>query len=308
MTGIVNIGGQSMALPELLTYRLLRTDGDSADSFEVSFPTSRSLLPYLRKNREFLCKDGDEICFRGVIDEIETVYDMAFTTTLCGRGMAAKLMDNQVEGAEFYTLDLDTVLERYVKPYGITSISRQGSTGRLQLVSIGAGCSCYRILQGFCLHAGVPKPRFLADGTLLISAGGASYAIGEDAILSARWRLCRYGVISQQTVLDLTAARARSAQAPDLAALGVQSRQVATRSGPFTQLTERTAQQRLAAARKSLDTLELVLPGHHPAQPGDTVTVSLPAMGIAGQYTVCEVCRQFDGEAETTQLRLRAKE
>ncbi len=308
MKGELILGAKGLSLPDLTAYRLLHTDGSSADSFTITFPTSKSILPFLRKNRELCCKVGNTVYFRGVIDEVDTVYDTAFTTTLCGRGMAAKLMDNQVEGAEYYTLDLDTVLERYVKPYGISAISRQGGSWRIQLVSIGAGCSCYRILQGFCLHAGAPQPRFLADGTLSISEQGASYTIGASDLLSAQWRFCRYGVISRQKVIDLTSACTRTAADSGLQQLDIHSQRVATRSGQLIHILERTAQQRLDEAKKSLDTLVLVLPGLHPAQPCDTVSVSLPEMNVAGQYIITEVCRQFDGSAETTQLCLRAKE
>ena len=298
----------AVALPELLTWKLIHTDGSSADSFELSFPTQASLLPTLRAAKELQCTDNGRICFRGVVDEVETVWENAFVTTLCGRGLAAKLMDNQVEGAEFYTLDLDTVLGRYVRPYGITAVSVRGGPWRGQLLSVSAGSTCHQVLQGFCLHAGTPQPRFLPDGTLCIAPGEGRHTIRAEEVLSATRRLCRYGVISSQKVIDLSHIATRTAENPGLSALGIASHQVATRSGPFTRITERSAKQRLEASAKNLDTLELILPGTHPAQPSDAVSLRLSELDLNGEFIVTEVCRRFDGKKETTKLCLRAKE
>lgn len=298
----------AVALPELLTWKLIHTDGSNADSFEISFPTQTDLLPTLRGTRELQCIDDGKICFRGVVDEVETVWENAFVTTLCGRGLAAKLMDNQVEGAEFYTLDLDTVLGRYVRPYGITAIHVQGGPWRTQLLSVGTGSTCHQVLQGFCLHAGAPQPRFLPDGTLCIASGEGRHTILAEEVLSTARRLCRYGVISSQKVIDLSHIATRTAEKPGLSALGISSHGVATRSGPFTRITERSAKQRLEASAKNLDTLELILPGTHPAQPCDTVFLRLPELAPDGEFIVTEVCRRFDVKKETTKLCLRAKE
>lgn len=300
--------GKSVSMPEFISYRLIHTDGHSADSFEVTFPTKVSLLPELRLSREFRCTEDGVIRFRGVIDEAEAVYADAFTTTLCGRGLAAKLMDNQADGAEFYTLDLETVLARYVRPYGITSIMQHGGPWRMRMAAVGTGCSCFRVLEGFCLHAGAPQPRFLPDGTLCISSQASTHALGEADVLSAGWRLCRYGVISRQKVIDLTMKTARIAENPRISMLDVSASKVATRSGQFTHLIERTAQQRLEESMRELDTLVVTVAGAYPAQPCDIVNVTLPRIQAFGDYIVTETCRSFDGRREITQLNLRAKE
>lgn len=298
----------TLDLPELLTWRLIHTDGSSADSFELSFPTDPDLFSALRSTRELRCMENGEVRFRGVVDEVESLWENAFVTTLCGRGLAAKLMDNQVEGAEFYTLDLDTVLRRYVRPYGISAISTKGGPWRGQLLSVGAGNTGWQVLQGFCLHAGAPQPRFLTDGTLYIGSGMGQHTVQDAEILSVARRLCRYGVISSQKVIDLSHIATRTAENPALSALDIASHRVTARSGPFTRITERSARQRLEASAKKLDTVEAVLPGYHPAQPCDRVFLKLPALGLDGECIVTEVCRHFDGKKETTMLSMQAKE
>ena len=309
MTGTVqSVGGERFPLPELLSYRLIHTDGHGADSFSVTFPTQESLLPRLMRSAVFRAEDGADTAFLGVTDEVEAVFADAFTTTLCGRGLAARLMDNQADGAQYFNLDLDTVLGRYVRPFGVDQIHAEGGPWRAQLLAVSPGTSCLRVLQGFCRHAGAPQPRFTPDGTLWIGSPAGSHRLGEADILSARWRLCRYGAVTEQYVHDRSSGVTSRAEAPILRAYGVSSVRYATRSGPFTNVTERSAAQRLADARQDLLTLELTLPGAFAAQCCDEVAVTLPALRADGTYTITEICRQFDGKCETTQLRLRAKE
>ena len=301
-------GGEIITLPELTAWRLIHTDGRSADSFEVCFPTREDLLIRLLRGVEFYANEDGSTVFRGVVDEVEALWADAFTTTLCGRGLAARLMDNEAEGAQYFNLDMAAVLERYVRPWGIGSIRVEGGPWRAQMVSVPAGCSCKQVLDGFCLLTGAPQPRFSPDGTLLITRSGSSHSLGEEDLLGAKWRLCRYGVITEQQVRDLTTGAVSTVRDPVLETYGIRSRHIATRSGPFTHITERSARARIEAAARDLNTLELTLPGTHPARCCDTVCLALPALRAEGEFTITEICRRFDGQSETTRLRLRAKE
>ena len=301
-------GGEIITLPEFTAWRLIHTDGRSADSFEVRFPTQENLLPRLLRGVNFYANEDGATVFRGVVDEVEAVWADAFTTTLCGRGLAARLMDNAAEGAQYYNLDMNMVLDRYVRPWGIGSIRVEGGPWRAQMVSVPAGCSCRRVLEGFCLLVGAPRPRFAPDGTLLIARGGGSHSLGEADLLGAKWRLCRYGVITEQLVHDLTTGATASVRDPVLETYGIQSRRIATRSGPFSRVTERSARARIEEAARDLNTLELTLPGVYPARCCDTVRLELPALRADGEFIITEICRRFDGQSETTRLTLRAKE
>ncbi len=301
-------GGESITLPEFTAWRLIHTDGRSADSFEVVFPTRKDLLPRLKRGVDFYANENGNVVFRGVVDEAEALWADAFTTTLCGRGLAARLMDNQVEGAQYYNLDMTAVLERYVRPWGIDSIRVEGGPWRAQMVSIGAGCSCKAVLEGFCRLSGAPAPWFAPDGTLRIARGGGSHSLSEEDVLAAKWRLCRYGVITEQQMHDLTTGAVSVVRDPVLETYGIRSRRIATRSGPFTHITERSARVRIGEAARDLETLELTLPGTHPARCRDTVRLSLPELQAEGEFTITEICRRFDGQKETTRLWLRTKE
>ena len=309
MTGMLqSVGGGNVRLPEFTAYRLIHTDGASADSFTVTFPTLPELLPRLARSAEFWASEGTDTVFRGVTDEVEAIWADAFTTTLCGRGLAAKLMDHQADGAQYFNLDLDGVLERYVRPCGVDSISVEGGPWRAQMLAVSPGTSCLRVLQGFCLHAQAPRPFFTPDGTLRIGSTPRVHRLEAAEILAARWRLCRYGVVSEQYVHDLTSGLTHRAEDLSLRGYGIAAVRHATRSGPFTKVTERSAQQRLDESRDNLFTLELTLPGACSVRCRDLVQVRLPELRVDGEFTVTEVCRQFDGRSETTQLRLRIKE
>ena len=301
-------GGEILTLPELISWRLIHTDGRSADSFEITFPTQKDLLLPLCRGAGFHASENGSVVFCGVVDEVEAVWADAFTTTLCGRGLAARLMDNQAEAAQYYNLDMDTVLDRYVRPWGVDRIRVEGGPWRAQLVSVGAGCSCRKVLEGFCRISGAPAPWFSPDGTLQIARGAGRHTLGDEDVLSAKWRLCRYGVITEQRVHDLTTGAVTTAVDPVLQTYDVDCRRIATRSGPFTHITERTARQRIEEAARDLIVLELTLPGSHPARCRDLVQVRLSALGVDEEFAVTETCRRFDGSGETTQLWLQPKE
>lgn len=301
-------GGEIIPLPEFTAWRLIHTDGRSADSFEVRFPTREDLLVRLLRGVNFYAVDGGATVFCGVVDEAEAIWADEYTTTLCGRGLAARLMDNQAGGAQFFNLDMNSVLDRYVRPFGIGQIRVEGGPWRTQMVSVPAGCSCKQVLDGFCRLVGAPQPRFDPDGTLRIARGQGSHILGEEDLLSAKWRLCRYGVITEQQVHDLTTGAVSVVRDPVLESYGIRSRRFATRSGLFTHVNERSARARIAEAARDLNTLELTLPGGYSARCCDTVRLSLPALRAEEDYVITEICRRFDGLSETTRLGLRAKE
>ncbi len=66
-------GGEIITLPDPIAYRLIHTDGDSAGSFEITFPTEKNLLLRLLRGVEFCANEDGAVIFRGVVDEAEAV-------------------------------------------------------------------------------------------------------------------------------------------------------------------------------------------------------------------------------------------
>lgn len=285
--------GKTLHLPELTQWEILRTDGDGADAFRLQVPLQSGAVEPLRRAVRLTLREASTIRFSGLVDEVECTVDAeGMVASVIGRGLAARLLDNEVDGAEFRSVGIEDILARYCTPYGIVAVDRDAAMPRLQLFAVPTGCSCHQALWGFCRHAAGIRPRFLADGTLQLRAvpDRARHAIGPDsAVLRAEWRLCRYGVRTKQTVHDLTGRVSRTADNPALLALGGRSEGVATRSGPYCKATEQTAAQRIRAGNRTLQTLELTLPGSFLAEPRDAVAVTLPQWGMEGDYFVQQV-------------------
>lgn len=303
--------GQTFSLPELREWDILRTDGEGADAFALCFPLQPEHAEILRQAVRLTLREGRSILFCGLVDEVEcTVGPSGLQAVVIGRGLAARLLDNEVDGAEFYSVGIEDILARYCAPYGILAVDRD-TMPRLSLFAVPTGCSCHQAVWGFCRHAAGIRPRFLANGTLQLRADPprAHRTIdGQSGVLQASWRLCRYGVRTKQTVHDLTYRVSRTAENPTLIALGGRSEGVATRSGPYCKATELTAAQRICAANRELQTLELTLPGSFLAEPRDRVTVTLPQWGIEGDFYVQQVRSQSNLAGLSCTLNLGTEE
>ena len=295
---------KELPLPPALSYQITRTDGSSADSFEAVFPADAAFYAPLAKHSGFLCRTSAGVLLRGMVDEVELEYGNRHTVTLCGRGMAAPLMDSQMGYGEYYNLELSGLLSQM----GITGARVEGGPYRLQSVCIRAGCSLWTALNGFCLHAHAPQPRFLRDGTLYIGLTHGTHRLSEDTLLHGVKRLCRYGGIWEQRVHDLTTGTVSIAQSAIARDFGITTTRYATRSGAFLPLTERTPAQRLQEANKNLYCLELTLPGYRDMEPGDRVLAELPSLDAAGVFRLAELCHRCDAAGSTTTLILQKTE
>lgn len=299
--------GKTAALSQLTQWELLRTDGSSADSFRLQAALEPQTAQSIARAAEAELWDGDTLRLRALVDEVELQAGPEGHTLLAtGRGMAARLMDNEVAGTQFYSVGLPDILARYVTPYGV-SVRQQGSLGRLSLFSVPTGATCWQALCGFCLHAGDVRPRFAADGTLLLGVPGAARSLQQKVLAAAR-RVCRYGVRSQQQVYDLTYGGVRTAENAGFLALGGRSCGVATRSGPYLRATERTAAQRLRQTARLLETAEVTLSGGFAAEPCDRVRLALPQWGLEGDYFVYEVRTRCDAAGLRCTLTLGKEE
>lgn len=98
MTGYVTMcDGRRSALPALLQWDIKLTDGDPCDGFSVCFPYERALAQMLRGAVFFTAEEDGATVFTGVVDDYEITLDArGLLAEMTGRGMAARLLDNQV--------------------------------------------------------------------------------------------------------------------------------------------------------------------------------------------------------------------
>ena len=193
---------------------------------------------------------------------------------MTGRGMAARLLDNQVRAAEYLSAQLADILKSYVLPYGVTKL-RTVQMPAVERFVVETGYSCWQVLAGFCRHSADIFPRFLPDGTLVLEPETAGKTVRLRQALSSR----------QVMVNTRTGAQTAAENAPFIA-LGGSCVKVHGMTGSKLRATWRTAQQRLEDDRRGKRLIEVRVPGAFTAQPMDRVELELEKMGIAGTYTV----------------------
>lgn len=289
MTGIVTTcSGSRIELPPLLQWSIKLTDGDPCDGFSAQFPHERAWADVLEKAVYFTAVENGKTVFTGVVDDYETGFDRrGLLTEITGRSMAARLLDNQVRAAEYVCAQLEDILETYVRPYGIRKI-RAEKMEPVERFVVETGYTCWQVLTGFCRHSADVRPRFLPDGTLVLEKAkvGENKKLYARACVQACLRDSRYGVSSEQIVVNTRTGEQITATNQAFAALGGQCVKVHGRTGDKLRASWRTAQQRLDDDRRGKRIMEVRVAECFFAQPLDCVSVQLEPMGIEGKYIV----------------------
>lgn len=306
MTGSVrSAGGEQWTLPVLTGWEICRTDGDPCGAFTVRFAANEKTVEILRQADTFLATEDGKTVFTGVVDEFQiTLGSGGLEAELSGRDMAARLLDNQCRAAELLSAQLEDVLARYVRPRGVTKIQTEALPAVPNL-SIQTGDSCWQVLCGYCRHAADVRPRFDADGTLVLQrspAGKRIVVTMANAPTEVTLQEKRYGVISEQTVLNYSRKSIETTKNPDFSEGCCR---VAVQSGKKLKATWRTGAQRIADSMDEAVTLQVTLPGGFLAEPCDRAEVNLAPLGVAGSYRVTEALTRLDGRGLRTRLTLR---
>ena len=308
MTGyVMDAQGSRTALPPLLRWKLTTTLGEPADSFSLTFPYAARWEPVLQKAVRFQAMDGGESRFYGVVDEYEISCDReGMLVTVHGRGMAGLLMDNQVGQKEYYWVHLTDILKAYVYPYGITSV-RYDQDWYLGAYAVSYGVTAWQALCGFTMWSAGITPRFLPDGTLMISGaeGKRRTLLHPDRVREARFSGCRYGVYSHVVAKSAATGLETTVADEHFAALGGQ----ATRRSTIPRKNSCRAgsaspQQVLQASREEYRVLELKLGELYAGNPGELITVDLPKLGISGLFRVREAENSYGVDGKTCTLTM----
>lgn len=299
--------GKTAVLPPLLQWQIRRTDGDPCDGFSVLFVFDSVWSELLPRMVRFEAEENRKTVFTGVVDD----YEIRFGTDglLCevtGRGMAARLLDNEVRAAEYASAQLEDILRTYVRPYGITRIDAS-MMPQVNQFAVETGDTCWQVLCGFCRHSANIYPRFLADGTLVLKphAPQKNITITQDCVLDACFTENRYGVASKQIQVNTRNGSQVTAENAAFAARGGASVRVSGRTGSKIRAVWRTAQQKLEDSMRDSALLTIQVTGGFAAEPLDTVTVQLERIGIVGTFTVQSVQTDCDAHGLSCTLVLR---
>lgn len=300
--------GKQYALPDPLAWKFEYACGVPCDSFWVELPWVRGEEEVYRKAARFTAWEGTEVVFTGVVDEAEWTLDSRGSrVTLSGRSMAALLLDNEAESADYETATLADILRDHVEPYGI----RVGETAPIpacQDFTVTAGSSEWQVVYDFArYHGGVP-PRFDREGRLVLVPfkDGTEKVLDDTVPLTALvGRERRYGVLSSILVRDKRRQRAEEVVNKEFTAQGGRARRVLTMSGsPGERAMRYSGQFQLDKSAAQQRKLELTVPALFFAWQGELIRISRSGWSENGLWRVLESAVEMTAAGSSTTLTL----
>ncbi len=292
MRGIVATHeGREFALPPLLEWEISLTGGVPCDSFSVSCLYEAEMKEILRKVNRFYAEHEGRRVFAGVVDEFviaENRYGRS--VSISGRGMAALLVDNESEAVSYDSADLREIFRNHAAPYGFSAEKIDGLRGTQYRVESGG--SQWKALSRFTEYYGGFSPRITPLGELILAkqAEGKRLRVdGSAPVLALGYGEKRYGVFSEVLVKDKVRGTELLVSNPELKSRGGSCRRVIYMPRKSTYAAMRyTGEYQIMKSKEEQLEIELQLPGVFLAEPGDTVELERPELGISGIYRVKE--------------------
>lgn len=307
---LTNVWGGQYRLPVLLEWNFSYGAELPCDAFEVSFLYTPDMYPVLRDAIRFSAAHEGKTVFTGVVDDFEiAVTERGSIAAVHGRSLAALLLDNEAGAAEYYAASLDTVLTGYVYPFGITNIKNVAKLST-QALNVESGASCWKVLEDFVWFGCGVKPRFSADGVLLIGRqeGVGRVVDARTAVFSQKLKSRRYGVISEAVVKNKAAGTSTVVTNAAFKRGGGCCRRVVNvpRKTVFNAMRA-TGEYQIAQSQEDSFSITLTLPTIFAAFPGDVVTLAETPLGTAGTYDVARAVCFADGEDAGTEIILKTR-
>ena len=308
---IIDAKGRQTALPVIVSYRVRHGMGVPCDCFEITCVYSPEAEDALKDGCYFLAVDREGVVFRGILDEYEAEIGLSGKLlSVSGRGMAARLLDNECDAAVYGFCTVDTILRNYVTPCGITDVS-YGDLGSCWGYTVESGESCWTALYNFALYVGGVKPRFSKDGKLLLKkTEGRRRRYGASLISSLRHNRRSYGLISEVTVKNyygVTVSRVRDREFIDLG--GSARRVLKMPRKPGYDKVRYSGEYQMRSAKETKDTYTITVPLAFGAFPGDEILLTLPEAGIkSGLFDVIETESRMDASGVSTVINMVKRE
>lgn len=309
MTGYVfTAQGQSIQLPAPVEWNFQYTSGVPCDSFRLRciWEGENAASPW--EWATFQALEGGTVKFTGVVDECETVRSAQGSYfEVSGRGMAARLLDNEALSQDYEIATLADILRDHVTPYGV-QVGEQTAMGAVSQFSVAAGSSEWAVLYEFARYYNGVYPRFDQLGRLILAPWDSGREITLDEGVPVTKMVCRdrrYGVLSQVVVRDRYQNWTETVDNTAFQALGGRRRQVVTMPGKGQyQAMRYSGQFQLEQSAAEQLRLEVEVPKLFFAKPGDLVRVAQPDWGRNGSYRVVEAQVGQNQEGAWTVLEL----
>lgn len=307
MTGtIITYEGEQFHLPSVLEWKFEYGTSSPCDSFHIRFLWEGDMAEVLKKAVRFLAHEDGVRVFTGVVDEYTLQANgNGRQAELTGRGMAALLLDNEAEAADYETATWADIVRRHIAPYGIETVGTPPPPAHG--FSVAYGSSEWRAVYEFARYWGGTVPRFDRMGRLVTGAwDDASTVIIDDtiAVTDFCWKEKRYGVLSQVMIRDKTRQAVETVTDRQFAAQGGCCRRWYTMPGKSNyQAMRHQGQYQLERSRAERYQLELTVPKTFVAFPGELVQVNRSGWNCNGRYRVAQtVSGENSGGAYTTLL------
>lgn len=301
---VTSSAGKTHSLPELIEWEVLRCSGeDGCDCFYCVFPATADDAAILDGAVQFYADFEGARVFTGVVDEVSITLDGAGRRArIDGRGMCARLLDNQTRSAEYDSAQLSDVLRDFVTPFGIQVVA--GTLPAVARFAVDTGDTCRQAVWGYVRHAGGAAPRFDEYGRLLISQPGGRFTLAEGAAaFDLRYTRTRYGVLSE--VVEVRAASGTDVRVTRNDSFeGLSARKVTVISGNTVRAERRTGRQHIDLSERDVRAVELTLPGAFLARPDDICALRLPKLGIEGDFTVRTVRSRLSSAGRTCTITM----
>lgn len=306
-TYLVDFEGKSYELPVLLEWKLSYGCDLPCDAFEIVFIYDKSMLSTLTNAVRFCAVHEGETVFAGVVDDFEvSVSENGCIVTVNGRGLAALLLDNEAEAAQYYSASLDLILEKYVYPWGVTQVKKNVSFPQ-QAIVVDSGASMWSVLEDFVWFGCGIKPRFTRDGVLLLGeeAGQCFVVDGNTAATKQVFKSKRYGVISEVLVKNKALGTSDTIENSEFSKIGGCCRRVVNvpRKTRYDAMRA-TGNYQIAQSQADELVISITVPQIFAAFPGDSIELCNSPLGLSGEFYVSRTRCFADGDKAGTEIIL----
>lgn len=270
--------GTCLTLPTLTQWKFSYGTGLPCDAFHVRCLWEGGPVEQLSSAALFFAQWKGERVFTGVVDEYVCVCgEEGVRLELSGRGMAARLLDNEAMPAQYQQATCADIVERHVKPYGVETVGGE-SLPPVPGFSVSSGVSEWSVVQDFaCCHGGV-VPRFDRMGRLVLNGHTDSEILeitASDPVIGWEYREQRYGVLSSVAVRRRTDWGVQWVEDKEFLAQGGCARRVITVPNETSSTAMRySADYQLRASRSERVRLSMTLARAFHAWPGQLVEVT----------------------------------
>ncbi len=282
--------GSGLTLPAALEWKFSYGTGLPCDSFYLRCLWEGGREKDLSAAALFYANWNGERVFTGVVDEYACVCGRdGLYLELSGRGMAARLLDNEAMPCQYQRITCADLVANHIKPYGVEVVGGKALPA-VSGFTVSSGVSQWSVVEDYVTYYGGVVPRFDRRGRLILNphTDERVIAIGSTAAVTEwEYREQRYGVFSRVAVRQRSSWETCWMEDPAFLAQGGCASRVITVPNETGDVAMRySADYQLKASRRERVRLTMTLPGAFLAWPGDLVDVDRGGFGGNGRYRV----------------------